>query len=84
MKSGLELSYILAGFALAVLLAGCPKKQEIALTLKPSSDDSVQVMTFNIRYGTAKDGANSWRYRKEACFKQIAETSADVVSLQEA
>jgi endonuclease/exonuclease/phosphatase family metal-dependent hydrolase len=41
-------------------------------------------MTFNIRYGAADDGADSWRYRKGALFKQVANWSADVVSLQEA
>jgi endonuclease/exonuclease/phosphatase family metal-dependent hydrolase len=41
-------------------------------------------MTFNIRYGTADDGSNSWKYRKEALFKQIANLGPDVTGLQEA
>ena len=28
-------------------------------------------MSFNVRYGTANDGKNSWRYRKNILFKVI-------------
>jgi endonuclease/exonuclease/phosphatase family metal-dependent hydrolase len=82
MNSGMKVSFILFGLMGIFMLTGCREKQGVSL--KPSSDGSVQVMTFNIRYGMADDGANSWRYRKEACFKQVADLSADVVSLQEA
>jgi endonuclease/exonuclease/phosphatase family metal-dependent hydrolase len=81
MKSGIKVSCILAGFA-GVLLMGCPEKQEIPL--KTSSGDSIEVMTFNIRYGTANDADNSWQYRKAALFKQVADLSPDVAGLQEA
>ena len=41
-------------------------------------------MTFNIRYGTADDGANQWRARKEHLFEIIRRENADLVGLQEA
>ncbi|HEX9970793.1 MAG TPA: endonuclease, partial [bacterium] len=29
------------------------------------SVDEIKIMTFNIRYGTADDGENSWEFRKD-------------------
>jgi endonuclease/exonuclease/phosphatase family metal-dependent hydrolase len=42
------------------------------------------VMTFNIRYGTAKDGENQWTARRDFLMDVIREQAADVVGLQEA
>lgn len=44
----------------------------------------LQVMTFNIRYGAADDGADSWPYRKDFLFEVIRESGADLIGLQEA
>jgi endonuclease/exonuclease/phosphatase family metal-dependent hydrolase len=44
----------------------------------------VSVMSFNIRYGTANDGANRWQNRREMVFDVIARHNPDVVGLQEA
>ena len=41
-------------------------------------------MSFNIRYGTAKDGENHWTARREMLFDVIREQDADIVGLQEA
>ena len=41
-------------------------------------------MTFNIRYGTADDGPNSWTFRRDMVIDRLHETDADVVGLQEA
>jgi endonuclease/exonuclease/phosphatase family metal-dependent hydrolase len=46
--------------------------------------DPLQVMTFNIRYGTAKDGDNHWSARREMLFDLIRERDADLIGLQEA
>ncbi len=45
---------------------------------------AVDVMSFNVRYGSADDGANSWKYRKGLVFDTIEKAGADVVGLQEA
>jgi len=51
----------------------------------PSSEHSgVAVMTFNLRYGTADDGENSWRYRREFVFDVIREADPDIIGTQEA
>jgi len=44
----------------------------------------VDVMSFNIRYGSANDGANKWSARKELVFDVIRANAPDVVGLQEA
>jgi len=44
----------------------------------------LNVMTFNIRYGTADDGDNAWPLRREAVFEVIDAFRVDVLGVQEA
>jgi len=44
----------------------------------------LRVMTFNIRYGTANDGENSWNRRKDLVCDVLRRHDPDVVGLQEA
>jgi endonuclease/exonuclease/phosphatase family metal-dependent hydrolase len=44
----------------------------------------LQVMTFNIRYGTANDGENRWELRRDQLFELIKTEQPDVIGLQEA
>lgn len=48
-----------------------------------SADITLQVMSFNIRYGTAMDGDNSWRHRKDIVVDTIRKYSPDLCGLQE-
>ncbi len=41
-------------------------------------------MSFNIRYGTANDGANSWPFRRELVFDVIRADRPDLLGVQEA
>jgi len=41
-------------------------------------------MTYNIRYGTAPDGANAWEHRREALAGLIRERNPDILCVQEA
>jgi len=41
-------------------------------------------MTFNIRYGKAADGENSWQFRKDLVVETIRNFSPDIFGLQEA
>ncbi len=43
----------------------------------------LKVMTFNIRYGTANDGENSWPHRRDAVFEFLRSASCDVMGMQE-
>lgn len=45
---------------------------------------SLRVMSYNIRYSRAKDGANSWEFRREATPTMIFDIHPDVFGLQEA
>ena len=44
----------------------------------------VKILTFNIRYGTAKDGQNAWPYRQEMVSDLIRDEAPDFCGLQEA
>jgi endonuclease/exonuclease/phosphatase family metal-dependent hydrolase len=49
-----------------------------------SSDLCVNVMTFNIRYGTANDGDNAWPHRQKMVCSLIRNRAPDFCGLQEA
>jgi endonuclease/exonuclease/phosphatase family metal-dependent hydrolase len=71
---------VLPGFVLAAaLLAVLPDIRAQSVTRDP-----LLVMSFNIRYGTAKDGENQWTARRDMLFDLVRETDADLVGLQEA
>ena len=44
----------------------------------------LRIMSFNIRYGTANDGENHWKNRKEMVFDVLRDHNPDIVGLQEA
>ena len=44
----------------------------------------VETASYNIRYGTAGDGINDWKSRKELLINQLREYHADTIGLQEA
>ena len=43
----------------------------------------MKVMSFNVRYGTAQDGENSWPYRQQLVIDRIRAFEPDVLGLQE-
>lgn len=45
---------------------------------------NLNVMSFNVRYGTASDGKNSWKSRRGLVTELIDEVSPDVIGTQEA
>ena len=46
--------------------------------------EPVRVMTFNIRYGSADDGENSWRYRRKLLMDVIRDVDPHILGVQEA
>ena len=46
--------------------------------------EALTVMSYNIRYGTAKDGDNHWTLRRQMLFDLIKDQNADLIGLQEA
>jgi endonuclease/exonuclease/phosphatase family metal-dependent hydrolase len=73
-------------FVLAVLLAVCLSASANASSRGESgaTEPNLSVMTFNIRYGTAKDGDNAWPNRKEMVCDVLRKYDPDIVGLQEA
>lgn len=56
----------------------------LAALLMPASDPaSLRVATFNIRFGTAKDGENHWEQRRQLFFATVKKMDADVIGFQE-
>jgi endonuclease/exonuclease/phosphatase family metal-dependent hydrolase len=56
----------------------------VPASLAQQGRDPIAVMSFNIRYGTAKDGENEWSRRRTMLFDLVREQDADVIGLQEA
>ena len=55
-----------------------------AIFSQQKAREPLTVMSFNIRYGTAKDGENAWPARRTMVFDVIRAQNADVIGLQEA
>jgi endonuclease/exonuclease/phosphatase family metal-dependent hydrolase len=50
---------------------------------KPAGGNVTRVMSFNIRYGTAKDGEDRWENRRDALVKVIRSYDPDLFGTQE-
>ena len=72
--------------AAAAGLARFPGPVETSAAADRSAEpaSNLKVATFNIRYGTAADGANAWPNRRDMVFDVLREMDADVIGLQEA
>jgi endonuclease/exonuclease/phosphatase family metal-dependent hydrolase len=55
----------------------------VAAAKSIAAEEIVRVMTFNIRYGTAQDGENSWDRRKELLVDTIRNFDPDLLGTQE-
>ncbi len=67
-----------AGFTSTITGAG-PRLYRQAI--EPTA--AIVVMSFNIRYGTARDGENSWENRREFLVDVLREESPDLIGTQE-
>lgn len=52
-------------------------------TKQSYADNTIKVMTFNLRYGTAKDGPNHWDKRKDILVDVIKNYDPDLLGTQE-
>lgn len=48
-----------------------------------ASETELKLMTFNIRYGTADDGANAWEHRRELVTEIIRREDPHILAIQE-
>ena len=49
-----------------------------------AANEPLNVMSFNIRYGTANDGPNRWEVRRPELIALVKSQNPDIVGLQEA
>ncbi len=61
-----------------------PEVPPPAVLPAPQAADSLKVMSFNIRYGTARDGDNAWELRRDVLIETIDAFGAEVLGVQEA
>lgn len=47
------------------------------------SDANIKIMTFNIRYGVAQDGPNSWEHRQSILIDCLKKYQPDILGIQE-
>lgn len=71
---------LLLNLLLFALLSSCTSSKA---PKAPVEDGIVRAMTFNVRYGTAKDGDNHWEKRRHMVFKVIKDYAPDFVGMQE-
>ncbi len=84
MKSAplLLLALVLSTSSLAAQTAAPAPQAPPATAAVPR--EPLTVMSFNIRYGTAKDGENEWSARRDMLFEVIRSGRPDLLGLQEA
>ncbi|MGM9747815.1 MAG: endonuclease/exonuclease/phosphatase family protein [Candidatus Cryptobacteroides sp.] len=67
-----------------ILLAAMLLFQTAGFAATPDKDGGLTVISFNIRYGDAKDGTNSWSMRCPATYYMLEDQKPDVIGMQEA
>jgi len=48
-----------------------------------TDEDTVKIVTFNLRYGSARDGPNSWEYRRKSVFQYFKSVQPCIMGTQE-
>ena len=59
-------------------------KNKISAIRKPSFEKDFSTLSFNLSFGLADDGANSWDHRKKALPALFKKYHPDFIGLQEA
>lgn len=77
-KSSRVAARVLSAFA-----AICVVSELLYSSVFAASAPPIKVMGFNIRYGAAKDGTNSWEYRKDLVVQTINVFNPDLLGMQE-
>jgi endonuclease/exonuclease/phosphatase family metal-dependent hydrolase len=75
--TGVRALLVLASLLLAATALSCSSSAK-------GAELDLRVMTFNIRYGTANDGENSWPNRNQSVLGVINDYGPDVLGIQEA
>jgi endonuclease/exonuclease/phosphatase family metal-dependent hydrolase len=80
------LRYVISSLCLLILTFGLGSCRREMANMQPEETavKTLKVMSFNIRYGDADDGENSWPNRKDMVCDLIGEQKPDIAGLQEA
>jgi endonuclease/exonuclease/phosphatase family metal-dependent hydrolase len=66
-------------------IPGCAGRSvSVGTTPAGVAGEPLRVMTFNIRYGTAQDGADSWQNRRPLTIRTIRDHDPALLGVQEA
>jgi len=83
----MHISFLLQFFprmqAVAWLLAAVILSGPFVATVSAEEEPKLRVMTFNVRFGTAQDGEDSWPKRKDMFMDVIRDFGPDVLGTQE-
>lgn len=71
-------------FLSAVLMAVAFLSYPLAAKSGEKNKQPITVISFNIRFGLADDGENSWENRKEATIRMLEKHTPDIIGMQEA
>ena len=82
-------NWLVIALALGALVAsvGAERAASASLRFRPRADaraDAIDLMSFNVRFDFAKDGANAWAFRRGIVNKLLVKHRPDVVGVQEA
>lgn len=70
--------------ALGLLLGACSSSAPVPSPATAPAATDLRVMSFNIRYGTARDGEDSWPFRRDLVVRVIQDFDPEVLGVQEA
>ena len=69
---------------LMLAMASCQLARPTSEAADAPASATLEVMSFNIRYGTANDGDNRWELRRELVIERMQAAAPEVLGLQEA
>lgn len=88
MKRTLRIAALCLSAYVALCACGAPKSAVSTAsrveTASVSDGADMKVISYNIRLGVAKDGDNSWKYRRPATIAMLQQQMPDVFGVQEA
>jgi len=74
---------IVASILLLILYFSINKKKYEGIIGVDIEEDSVKIITFNLRYGSANDGENSWEHRRKSVFEYFKSVQPCIMGTQE-
>lgn len=75
------LSILFLGASIPAIAADSAKRGRTTISQSPNTID---IMTFNIRMGSAADGKNHWSHRRTMLFDLLRKQKPDLIGIQEA